>query len=86
MTAQSIRSNMVLFIPQEELAQRSLQGEELTHAQAMSLLASVFETAGKPLPAHADLQVFSAKSGVLLFLRPLHTAAMQLGISAFLLS
>lgn len=71
MTAQQTEFGFVFFFSAEELLRHSLRPGHITREDALELIRHSTEKWGETLPPCPEIQVFSARSGILLFVRPL---------------
>lgn len=86
MTAQAVSTATVLFFSLEDLQAKSLNPEDLTLSQALGLIRSVFDSSNQVMPASPEIQVFSTRHGILLFLRPIYSQSAQFTLSSSIFS
>jgi hypothetical protein len=71
MTVQQTDYGLVFFFSADELLRYSLQPYLITHEDALQLIRHSTAHWEEALPPCPEIQVFSARSGILLFVRPL---------------
>ncbi len=71
MTAQQTDFGFVFFFSTDELLRHSLRPGLITREDALELIRHSTENWEDALPPCQEIQVFSARSGILLFVRPL---------------
>ncbi|MBP1757954.1 MAG: hypothetical protein H6Q61_203 [Firmicutes bacterium] len=86
MTAQQTDYGLVFFFSAEELHRHSLQPSLITREDALRLIRSVTEHVEDALPPCPEIQVFSARSGILLFVRTQLSQCATAGFSSLFLS
>lgn len=71
MTVQQTDYGFVFFFSTDELLLYSLHPSLITHEDALQLIRHSTAHWEEDLPSFPEIQVFSARSGILLFVRPL---------------
>ena len=73
MTTHETDTDLILFLSAEELEAYDLTSEQLTGQQMLSFLRTYLSQMQKTLPLHPEIELFSSKAGLLVFVRPSFT-------------